>query len=193
MSRWRVKAICCWLVALLEFKKTTTIFWWSTHSPRRLIDRNCCQLLLSEMVFPFLTGRYKRQSNSTRCIIGSAHYFDVFTAPALLLKTRQPIGQIDILQLSSKYYHIPLAGTNVNQTNTVLWVVRTASSRWLTSNQIGQRALVGRYLVWALQGFTESECRHERWVGIITLVFILLCYFHKHSIERMNRYIYFMS
>lgn len=26
----------------------------------------------------------------------------------------------------------------------------------------------------ALEGLTESECRHERWVGIITLAFMLL-------------------
>lgn len=59
----------------------------------------------------------------------------------------------------------------------------------------------GRYLDmgFAPEGLTESECRHERWVGIITLAFMLLSTLkktypsfidHSGALSRLARNVY---
>lgn len=177
------------LCSNIFYRGASFIFWSHYYFFKKT---NSCQLLLIDMCYLFLTGRTKRQWKSRLCVIGSVCSFDCLLTPAFSLKSRQPIGRRYILQLSSTANHIPLVRISVNQTNASLWLATIVIARWLTCNWIGQRLRVGRFLVWALQGFTESECRHERWVGIITLVFILLCYFFKPFLQRLKRIVFYV-
>lgn len=87
-------------------------------------------------------------------------------------QSRHPIGQTVIHRPTYKNTALRLARLVFNHTDT---------SRWLAGVAVRQRPIVrglvqerGRIPPWARSSrLAESECRHERWVGIKTLVFIL--------------------